>query len=148
MQNGTARGTLTLIFKANGRLGSVHGPSLEANWLSYCQWLSQASHVCLIQQGFPTTAASSQGPAPYSSEVQSLEGGFPALMPSADSRRLRQLPLARERLTLGEQGRCRRLRKPSLWLFWQEGGGSGGGCRSHGMCDQRHSQRRKPQLGV
>lgn len=115
--------------------------------VSYCQWLSWASHVCLIQQGFPATAASSQGPAPYSSEVQSLEGGFPALTPSADSRSLRQLPLARERLTLGEQGRCRRLRKPSLWLFWQEGGG-GGGCCSHGMCDQRHSQPRKPQLGV
>lgn len=50
-------------------------------------------------------AASSKGPAlaPDSSTIQSLETGSPGLRPSADSQRLRQLPLARKRFTFQEK---------------------------------------------
>lgn len=75
--------------------------------------IANNSSTCLIQQGPPSCQL--RGAGSCSSMVQTLDAGFPALTPSADSQRLRQLPLARARLSLSEQ---RRRSPPSTICLW------------------------------
>lgn len=67
---------------------------------------------------------------------RTLDAGFPALTPSADSQRLRQLPLARERLTFW----TKKAEPTQHHLPMQEN-------PRHRTCNQRTASR-KPQPGT
>lgn len=97
--------------------------------------IANNSSTCLIQQGPPSCQL--RGAGSSSSVVQTLDAGFPALTPSADSQRLRQLPLARARLTFWTK-----KAEPTQHHLPMDGN------PSHRMCKERHSQHRKPQPGT
>lgn len=89
--------------------------------------IANNSSTSLIQLG---------GSDSYSSVVRTLDAGFPALTPSADSQRLRQLPLARERLTFW----TKKVEPTQHHLPPQEN-------PCHRTCDERTASR-KPQPGT